>query len=66
MTPIHKTLQDGRPEPLGLLPWPYSHEPGQIYIIEYKRSGKVVRVEKWKLVAYVNSGEKMHRWVPHT
>lgn len=58
MTPIHKTLQNGKPEPLGLLPWLYTYEPGQIFVVEYKEAGKVVRTETWKLV----EGEEMRRW----
>jgi len=62
LTPIHKTLQNGRPEPLSLLPWPYGQEVGQIFIMEYKEAGQIVRIERYKLVQYTIRGDRIRRW----
>lgn len=51
MTAITKTVQDRIEPEYWWFPWLFAHEIGQEFIIEYKRAGQVVRVEKFKLVA---------------
>lgn len=61
MQPIHKTIQDrGGPDPLGLLPWMYSHDLGQLFVVERKRAGKVIKTETYKLVQ--PDGDDLRRW----
>lgn len=60
MRPIHKTVQDrSEPDPPWLLPWMYSYDLGQIFIVERKRAGKVVKIDTWKLV---QRDHEIRRW----
>lgn len=63
MTPIFKTIQDREADPIGLLPWMYAHKPGQVFVVEYKKAGQVVRTKKWRLVQPRNPDE-LRRWEP--
>lgn len=56
---ITQTIQEGSRYHM---PWMYSHKPGQRFVVEHKKAGKVVRTEAWVLVQFRQCGETMRRW----
>lgn len=57
--PITQTIQEGSRY---YLPWMFNYKPGQRFVVEHKRAGKIVRIDTWVLVSFHQAGETMLRW----
>lgn len=58
--PITQTIQEGSEYHM---PWMYSHKPGQRFVVEHKRAGRIVRTDVWVLISFRHDdGELVYRW----
>lgn len=66
--PVYRTLQNRHQaiDPDYILPDVSRVKVGEVFIVEYKKSGKIVRSEQFVCAAHFQNGEKRHYWKPVT